>query len=265
MKEVTAPREACEKPWLAGDHMRHAIRSAGAELSSDYDGISPEQELAVQGIRAATAPAAGGPAGPGDADVIAGRAVPASAGAEPQSEELAGGGAMPTGLSSSIGDALDKLRESIEEQIKAVGGFTVKLQKEQDGSLTVSAKIEPREDTTSPPGGIVQSAVYGPGETSGAGDADEQGATGTAVGEPGRTVLESSVHEESKPVTVRIGIGAQASVPTQDDADTVSNAISAGANASSRENELIHTDIACVKGVSLVAQVTILNVTINTT
>jgi len=260
---VEYPKDAAEKPYMGGDRTTATSGGGRMDFSTHYAGISPEQELAVQGV--VSGPSGGADADrPGPDDVTPGRELGEDPGDEPAPEEGDGegsgppGGAIPTASISSILEELpEKVAGQIREQLSDVTGFVVKVSRDPDGNVTIDGDIK-RNDTggASPAGG-------GSGAVPTSAGRGEEVETGT--GEMVTTRSEYSVSaagEATEPAVVRFGIGAGPAWPTADDADSVASTVSSASSASARDNALLQNKIANIEGNSVSINVCLMNLTL---
>lgn len=232
------------KAFAPADQEQTQIRGGVLEFASSYQGITPELERAILGMPAAPASAAG--SGPGPEDVVPGRPAPAGGDAtEPAGAAPEG---IPTGISNSLRELPEKIGEQIREQLKDIHGFVVTIARQPDGSLKIEGDIKRT------PGGVPTAAE---------GEAGEH--VERVSGETGTVHVERSPHlvsDAAPPVTVRFSMGAEAGRPTQDQGGTTSSVVSSGASASVRNRGLAVNKVACVEGIALSVNVSLLNLTV---
>ncbi|MBV7338985.1 hypothetical protein KFU94_64340 [Chloroflexi bacterium TSY] len=245
------PRGADQKPFMGATHEQHSHQAGGLTFASDYEGISPEQEYAIQ--RIVVDPNGGEEQvrgnGPSPSDIVTGRSVKPNAGEETASNEFAqkpdaldpGDSpsiAVPTGISDAIQELPERIGEQIRQQVQDIEGFTVTLTKQDDGSLTVDSDIKRTL------GAVPQSA-------------GDNGSNQEVIQVSEDTINEHNddtnhaVSKTTNPTVIRLGTSTEVAQPTQEDADTISANVSSAASASTRNSGLIVTKIATVDGVSL--------------
>ena len=243
--DATYPREAVEKPFMAGDEEQHNIRNGFINYVSNYKGITPEQELAIHGI----AQGKGyqetqlSKDGPSESDVVAGRPVepvtaggPNSAGfsedpksTQPERSSILN--AVPTGVSDLISELSEKINEQIRGQIKDIQGCTMTIAKQEDGSVKIDWELKRLQ------GAVPQSA-----------DDDTNHEVMQITENTNSEHNEKTYHgvtNSTRPTTIRFGIGTSSGQPTNEDADSISSNVSSAASVSQRKNELFKAQVAC--------------------
>lgn len=261
---VTYPREAAEKPYMGQDEEKTDIREGHINHVSFYHGITPEQELAIQGhfAGASSAETVSSQAdGPGASDVVAGRPVETPAGAGEPSDATAtecNDEPTPTGVPTGISDTLRELPERIGEQIRQqlsdVQGFSITITRGEDGSLQVEGDIRRTDGDAQPSSGIPQ-AVY-----------TEESPKCQVTGEPANLHREEShqaVSVGTQPTIASFVVGTQAGQPTNGTPDPISTNVSSAASASTRNNALIVTKLGTIEGVAFSINVNLFNLTID--
>lgn len=232
------------KAFAPADQDQTQIRGGTLEFASSYQGITPEQERAILGMPAA--PSSGVEGGPGPEDVVSGRPAPPVEETPPDAGAPSGG--VATGISNSLRELPEKIGEQIREQLKDIHGFVVTVSRQPDGSLRIEGDIKRT------PGAVPTGAEGEPG-----GQMERVG------GETGTVHEERSQHfvtDAAPPVTVRFAMGAEAGRPTQDQGGTTSSVVSSGASASVRNRGVAVNKVACVEGIALSVNVSLLNLTV---
>ncbi|MFN0169293.1 MAG: hypothetical protein ACKV22_22960 [Bryobacteraceae bacterium] len=250
-KLTNVPPEAAEKPFMGGEQETHTVNKSAVSLSTNYLGISPEQEMAIRGRTVTGAASQPGPAG---SEVTPGREVPPAGAASPHGSPSAAppstdAPAVPTGLSSTLKDLPQKIGEQIREQLKDVQGFSVTITRQTDGSIKIDGDIKRSV-------GAVPTAAT----------SSEEPSSGTTVsGETAtreREVTHHAVSDAVRPAVLHLSVNSGTATPSAEDADNTSSNVSSGASASVRNQGLAVTKLACVEGLAISVNVSLFNLTV---
>jgi hypothetical protein len=253
LHDITYPREAADKPFIAADRTQHNVRAGAVELITNYEGIPAETERALQGFRGEGAGSGGGrPAeGPGPSDVVAGRefdpGTVGSGGPSPSEAGSAGGpGAVPTSIASALSEWPEKIGEQVRQQLEGIQGFVVTVTRQPDGSTRIEGEIR-----RTPPGVATSEG--------------EPDAASTPEGDAGGGRHQATYQvalDEGRQATVRLGVGAAVGEATQAGGEGASSAVSSGASASVRQTGLGVNNVACVQGLAVSVNVSLINLTV---